>query len=94
VKALYRRCAEDRHPKISRGVLLGPCTLPVLGTGSRRTGRRQSPNHRKFPLLPERLGEAAPSTINEKTIADFTRVVEQTGILRLGAPRPEPRDGD
>jgi len=25
--------------------------------------------------------EAAPSTINEKTIADFTRVVEQTGIL-------------
>jgi hypothetical protein len=22
-----------------------------------------------------------PSTINEKTIADFTRVVEQTGIL-------------
>jgi hypothetical protein len=25
--------------------------------------------------------EPAPSTINEKTIADFTRVVEQTGIL-------------
>jgi hypothetical protein len=25
--------------------------------------------------------EAAPSTINEKTVADFTRVVEQTGIL-------------
>jgi hypothetical protein len=24
--------------------------------------------------------EAEPSTINEKTIADFTRVVEQTGI--------------
>jgi hypothetical protein len=26
-------------------------------------------------------GEAEPSTINEKRIADFTRVVEQTGIL-------------
>jgi hypothetical protein len=25
--------------------------------------------------------EPAPSTINEKTIADFTRVVEQTGTL-------------
>lgn len=25
--------------------------------------------------------EPEPSTINEKTIADFTRVVEQTGIL-------------
>jgi hypothetical protein len=38
--------------------------------------------------------EPAPSTINEKTIADFTRVVEQTGILNPGATRPEPRDGD
>jgi hypothetical protein len=26
--------------------------------------------------------EPEPSTINEKTIADFTRVVEQTGILQ------------
>ncbi len=25
--------------------------------------------------------ESEPSTINERTIADFTRVVEQTGIL-------------
>jgi hypothetical protein len=25
--------------------------------------------------------EREPSTINEKTVADFTRVVEQTGIL-------------
>ena len=25
--------------------------------------------------------EPEPSTINEKTIADFTRMVEQTGIL-------------
>jgi hypothetical protein len=29
-----------------------------------------------LPAAPE------PSIINEKTIADFTRVVEQTGILR------------
>ncbi len=28
--------------------------------------------------------EPEPSTINEKTIADFTRVVEQTGILERG----------
>ena len=27
--------------------------------------------------------EPEPSIINEKTIADFTRVVEQTGILKL-----------
>jgi hypothetical protein len=33
--------------------------------------------------LPKITGPAkpAPSTINEKTVADFTRVVEQTGIL-------------
>ncbi len=29
--------------------------------------------------------EAEPSIINEKTIADFTRVVEQTGILERDA---------
>jgi hypothetical protein len=29
--------------------------------------------------------EPAPSTINEKTIAAFTRVVEQTGILEREA---------
>jgi hypothetical protein len=28
--------------------------------------------------------ETEPSTINEKTIADFARVVEQTGILERG----------
>ena len=38
--------------------------------------------------------EAEPSIINEKTVADFTRVVEQTGILKREAqpkeaPRPE-----
>jgi hypothetical protein len=39
--------------------------------------------------------EPEPSTINEKTIADFTRVVEQTGILER-EPRadkgPAPED--
>ena len=29
--------------------------------------------------------EPEPSTINEKTVADFTRVVEQAGILERGA---------
>ncbi len=32
--------------------------------------------------------EAEPSIINEKTVADFTRVVEQTGIL-MAQPLPE-----
>jgi hypothetical protein len=31
--------------------------------------------------------EREPSIINEKTIADFTRVVEQMGILEREAPR-------
>ncbi|MEA2918213.1 MAG: hypothetical protein QOJ15_10294 [Bradyrhizobium sp.] len=32
--------------------------------------------------------EPDPSIINEKTVADFTRVVEQTGILTPGAEVP------
>jgi len=32
--------------------------------------------------------EAEPSIINEKTIADFTRVVEQTGILERDPDPP------
>jgi hypothetical protein len=32
---------------------------------------------------------AAPSIINKKTVANFTRVVEATGILD-SVPRPEP----
>ena len=39
--------------------------------------------------------EAEPSTINEKTIADFTRVVDQTGILApadLGPTADPPAD--
>jgi len=35
---------------------------------------------RNLPKI-QQLREPEPSTINEKTIADFTRVVEQTGIL-------------
>jgi hypothetical protein len=35
---------------------------------------------RNLPKI-RQLREPEPSTINEKTIADFTRVVEQTGIL-------------
>jgi hypothetical protein len=34
--------------------------------------------------------EAEPSTLNEKTIADFTRVVERTGILKPTPPAPAP----
>jgi hypothetical protein len=36
--------------------------------------------------------ELEPSTINEKTVADFTRVVEQTGILERPASEDD-RDG-
>ena len=32
--------------------------------------------------------EAEPSTINGKTVADFTRVVEQAGILAPAASGP------
>jgi hypothetical protein len=35
--------------------------------------------------------EPEPSIINERTIADFTRVVEQTGIL---APAADPPPAD
>jgi hypothetical protein len=41
-----------------------------------------------FSLVQPR--EPEPSTINEKTIADFTRVVEQTGILKR---QPAGEDG-
>jgi hypothetical protein len=34
--------------------------------------------------------EPEPSTINEKTIADFTRVVEQPGILQPEAASSDP----
>jgi hypothetical protein len=35
---------------------------------------------RNLPKI-RQSGEAEPSTINDKTVADFTRVVKQTGIL-------------
>jgi hypothetical protein len=44
---------------------------------------------RNLPKI-RQLREPEPSTINEKTTADFTRVVEQTGILEPRAcPGPE-----
>jgi hypothetical protein len=46
-----------------------PGSLPHYPTG------RNLPQIRQ-PRAPE------PSAINEKTVADFTRVVEQTGILK------------
>jgi hypothetical protein len=36
--------------------------------------------------------DAPPSIINNKTVADFTRVVEQTGILARETPAPKPCD--
>ena len=37
--------------------------------------------------------EPEPSIINEKAIADFTRVVEQTGILsRKPSETPQPKE--
>jgi hypothetical protein len=35
---------------------------------------------RNLPKI-QQTREPEPSTINEKTMADFTRVVEQTGVL-------------
>ena len=43
---------------------------------------------RNLPKI-QQSREPEPSTISEKTIADFTRVVEQTGILE----REPPADG-
>jgi hypothetical protein len=51
----------------------GPCTrfLTILtGRNLPRIGQSRQPE---------------PSTVNEKTISDFTRVVEQTGILEATA---------
>ena len=43
---------------------------------------------RNLPKITGQSREAEPSTINDKTIADFTRVVEQTGILECGDCTP------
>jgi hypothetical protein len=47
---------------------------------------------RNLPKIRQRQDDEM--SINDKTIADFTRVVDQTGILRTDAPPQEPRDGD
>ena len=61
----------------------GPMNLPV--ELQRRLGRRWSARFR----MPQ---QAEQSIINARTVADFTRVVEQTGILvERGDPTPEPR---
>jgi hypothetical protein len=44
--------------------------------------------------LPKIRQSPEPSTINDKTIADFTRVVEQTGILERGPRAPDTRHPD
>jgi hypothetical protein len=38
--------------------------------------------------------EPEPSTINKKTVADFTRVVEQTNILERDCPPPAASDSN
>jgi hypothetical protein len=44
---------------------------------------------RNLPKI-RQSSEAEPSTVNEKTIADFTRVVEETRILeRSGTALPD-----
>ena len=43
---------------------------------------------RNLPTIREPR-EPEPSTINEKTIADFTRVVEQAGILEREPTTPD-----
>jgi hypothetical protein len=43
---------------------------------------------RNLPII-RQPGEPEPSTINEKTVADFTRVVEQTGILEQEPTPPD-----
>jgi hypothetical protein len=42
----------------------------------------QAPDGRKIPKIVRGSAEPQPSIINDKTVADFTRVVEQTGILK------------
>jgi hypothetical protein len=39
-----------------------------------------------MPKIYRQPRDAAPSTINEKTVADFTCVGEQTGILKPDPP--------
>jgi hypothetical protein len=57
---------------------MAPCSLTIL-TGHNLPKIRQ-------PREPE------PSTINERTVADFTRVVGQTGILERKPAGEGPED--
>jgi hypothetical protein len=41
-----------------------------------------------------RARKPEPSTINKKTVADFTRVVEQTNILERDRPPTAPSDSN
>jgi hypothetical protein len=57
--------------------------------------------HRLFTLLTGRNlpkilqpREPEPSTVNEKTLGDFTRVVEETGILKPASPDHVPDRND
>jgi hypothetical protein len=46
-----------------------------------------------LPKIQQRQDDE-PSIINAKTIADFARVVEQTGILKPGVPPQDPGHGN
>jgi hypothetical protein len=46
---------------------------------------------RNLPKITGQPTKPEPSIINEKTIADFTRVVEQTGILKRESAGDEQR---
>jgi hypothetical protein len=59
---------------------MAPCFLTTL------TGR-------KLPQI-RQPREPEPSTINEKTIADFTRVAEHTGIMEPERTATSPLPGD
>jgi hypothetical protein len=48
---------------------------------------------RNLPKIQQRHDDE-PLIINAKTIADFARVVDGTGILKPGAPPQEIHDGD
>jgi hypothetical protein len=48
---------------------------------------------RNVPKIVQQAGEAAPSIINKKTVADVTRVVEQSGILKRAEPAAAPDRG-
>jgi hypothetical protein len=50
--------------------------------------RFRIPTGRDLPKI-RQPADGPPSIINAKTLADFTRVVEQTGILKREAPGPK-----